>query len=110
MRYTSLLEDLQKAITFVQETLNPVLDSLTVEEREFSLRLLNRECDILLSEVDRLERERSMQERRLDNAMHLVCGSFYVHIQVNKGELGFQQHKYLGQQADAENDADFGER
>ena len=79
----------------MQETLNPALESLNAEEREFSLTLMERECGNLLAEVDRLEKERIMQERRLSNAMHLVCGSFYVYIQVTKGELGFQQHKYL---------------
>ena len=52
---------------------NPALDSLTPEKREASVTILKRECDNLLDEVNRLEREREMQERRLRNVMHLVC-------------------------------------
>ena len=73
LHYAALLQDLRKSVVFVQTTINPALDSLTPEDRDSSLRLLNRECDNLLDEVSRLEREREMQERRLGNVMHLVC-------------------------------------
>lgn len=79
----------------MKETKNPALESLTTEERDFSLAVLNRECDNLLDEVDRLEGERETQEKRLANVMHLVCDSFYVFMQVNKGKIGFQYREYL---------------
>jgi hypothetical protein len=79
----------------VQTTINPALDSVTPDERDFSLALLKRECDNLLDEVDRLQREREMQDRRLRNVMHLVCSSFCSFMQVTKGDLGFQQCEYL---------------
>ena len=75
-----MLEDLRKTVVFVQDTINPALDSLTTEERDFSLKILKRECENLLDEVSRLEREREMQERRLGNVMHLVGGSLYIYI------------------------------
>ena len=74
LHYASLLEDLRKTLDFVKKTTNPALDSVTPEKREASLKTMTRECDNLLDEVNRLEREREMQERRLRNVMHLVCG------------------------------------
>lgn len=81
LHYSSLLEDLRKTVVFVQTTINPALDSLTPEERDFNLTLLKRECSHLFIEVARLAREREMQERRLVNVMHLVCGHFYIFMQ-----------------------------
>jgi len=59
----------------VQTHINPALDSISPEERDFSVTLLKRECDNLLDEVDRLEREREMQSRRLSNVMHLISST-----------------------------------
>jgi len=78
MHYSSLLEDLRKTVTFVQDTLNPALDSLPSKERDFTLSLMKRECDNLLGEVDRLEKERDMQESRLRNVMHLVFSTVNI--------------------------------
>jgi len=78
LHYSSLLEDLRKSVIFVRDTINPALESFTPEERDFSLTLLKRECDNLLDEVDRLEREREMQDRRLHNVMHLVFSSVNI--------------------------------
>ena len=80
MHYFSLLEDLKKTVNFVQETANPALESLTDKEREFTVTLMKRERENLLGEVDRLEKERDMQESRLRNVMHLV---FYYHYYVH---------------------------
>ena len=83
LHYASLLEDLRMTIIFVQNTINPALDSFSPEERDSSVTVMKRECDNLLDEVNRLEREREMQERRLRNVMHLVCGGHlkYFHVQ-----------------------------
>jgi hypothetical protein len=89
LHYSSLLEDLRKTVVFVQTTINPAVDSFTPEEREFTLETLKRECGNLLDEVDRLEKEREMQDRRLRNVMHLVCGSFCVFIQGIQGQLRY---------------------
>ena len=37
-----------------------------------SSQLMNRECDTLVSEIERLEMFRRMQEMRLENVMELV--------------------------------------
>ena len=81
----------------MQTTINPALDSLTPEERDSSLKILERECGNILEEVDRLDRQRDLQERRLRNVIHLVCGSYYLYIfmQVTKGNLGFQHREYF---------------
>ena len=42
-------------MAFVKATINPALHSLSPEELEFRFKLLNRECDNLLDQVDRLE-------------------------------------------------------
>jgi len=78
LHYASLLEDLRKTLVFVKSTVNPALDSVTPEERDSSLTVLERECDNLLDEVNRLEREREMQERRLSNVMHLVFSTVNI--------------------------------
>ena len=48
------------------------MDSLPEAERKTSEKLLNRECDNLLNEIQRLVSELSMQEKRLKNVMALV--------------------------------------
>ena len=83
--YTSLLVDFTKSIVFLQKTPNPSLhvvpgndeddeSSTEVEERKtLSQELMHRECNILLSEINRLERTRHLMELRLKNVMALVC-------------------------------------
>ena len=70
--YISLLNHYTKHVTFIRNTPNPAMDSLSEEERQSSRKLLNRECDILMDEIDRLIFELSTQERRLKNVTALV--------------------------------------
>jgi hypothetical protein len=42
-------------------------------QREFSKFHMQKECGNMLAEIDRLEKSRDMQERRLKNVMDLVC-------------------------------------
>ena len=42
------------------------------KERKMSEKLLLRECDNLLNEIERLRSELNTQERRLENVMALV--------------------------------------
>jgi len=44
-----------------------------------SIQLMNRECDTLVSEIERLEMFRGMQEMRLKNAIDLV-GFFLLRL------------------------------
>lgn len=89
LHYSSLLEDFQKTVEFIKRTYNPAMDSVSQNERDYSAKLLVRECDNLLSEIDRLELGCKMQDRRLKNVMNLVrlyfCYSgaaFYIKIGV----------------------------
>ena len=48
------------------------MEAVSEEDRKKSEKLLMRECDNLLDEVQRLQNALSMQERRLKNVMDLV--------------------------------------
>ncbi|KAJ7481580.1 hypothetical protein FB451DRAFT_1338315 [Mycena latifolia] len=78
LHYSALLEDFRKAVNFVRETPNPAMDARPEEERVFSRNLLERECKNLLSEIDRLEKARRMQDKRLKNVMNLVFSSVNI--------------------------------
>ncbi|KAJ7164984.1 hypothetical protein C8R46DRAFT_1097786 [Mycena filopes] len=78
LHYSALLEDFRKAVAFVRDTPNPAMDALSEQERAFSRGLLERECNNLLGEIDRLELGRSMQDKRLKNVMNLVFSSVNI--------------------------------
>ncbi|KAG2140502.1 uncharacterized protein EDB93DRAFT_1252788 [Suillus bovinus] len=56
LHYASLLEDFRKSVTFLRNTPNPVLESseFTDHARRDTNKLIRKECDNLLSEIDRL--------------------------------------------------------
>jgi hypothetical protein len=72
LHYMSLLDHYTKHVKFIKNTPNPAMDSVSEEERKISVKLLHRECDNLLTEIERLNSELSTQERRLENVMALV--------------------------------------
>ena len=72
LHYLSLLDYYTEHVTFIKNTPNPAMDGLSKKERRSSQKLLNRECDNLMNEINRLNSELSMQERRLQNVMALV--------------------------------------
>jgi hypothetical protein len=81
LHYSALLQDFRKALEFVLNTPNPAMEALPEEERARSWRLLQRECNNLLSEISRLEQARSTQEKRLKNVMNLVRNpAFRLHL------------------------------
>ena len=47
-------------------------DSITDAEREFNKKLLDEECGHLLTEIERLQMNRQMQDDRVQNVKHLV--------------------------------------
>ncbi|KAG6879295.1 hypothetical protein C0992_003780 [Termitomyces sp. T32_za158] len=73
LHHASLLEDFRKSVVFVLKTPYPGLDNLrySPEFCERSKALLEKECDNLLSEIERLDLQRSMQIKRLKNVMNL---------------------------------------
>ncbi|KAH7921423.1 hypothetical protein BV22DRAFT_1019395 [Leucogyrophana mollusca] len=80
LHYTSLLQDFHKSVTFVLLTPNPAMDSPTydTQKREDSKELMKKECDNLLSEIDRLEGRRAMQSSRLKNVMELAFATVNI--------------------------------
>lgn len=72
LHYSSLLEDFRKTVVFIRDTKNPAMDSVSEEIREHSKSVMTRECANLLSEIERLEMGRRMQDKRLKNVMNLV--------------------------------------
>ena len=47
-------------------------DSITDADREFNKKLLDEECGHLLTEIERLQMNRQMQDDRVQNVKHLV--------------------------------------
>jgi hypothetical protein len=56
LHYASLLEDFRKSVTFVKNTPSPVLESreFSEQERRDTNKLMRKECENLLSEIERL--------------------------------------------------------
>jgi hypothetical protein len=73
LNHTSLLEDFRKSVQFIKDTPNPAMNAESkAPEKETSRELLIKECDMLLSEIERLEMSRDMQNKRVKNVMDLV--------------------------------------
>ncbi|KAH9474784.1 hypothetical protein JR316_0013249 [Psilocybe cubensis] len=78
LHYSSLLDDFRKSVIFIRDTENPALESLSEAERQENASIMNRECSNLLTEIERLEKDRRMQDRRLKNVMGLVFSSVNI--------------------------------
>ncbi|KAF9011851.1 hypothetical protein BDQ17DRAFT_1344969 [Cyathus striatus] len=78
LHYVSMLEDFRKSVLFIRNTPNPAMDSQPEDVKSMSKMLLDRECDNLSSEVERLTMELRMQDRRLKNVMNLVFSSVNI--------------------------------
>ncbi|KIL59755.1 hypothetical protein M378DRAFT_131254 [Amanita muscaria Koide BX008] len=67
--YISLLADFRKAVCFVRDTPNPaVKDVYQTEDMDNAMKV---ECDHLLHQISRIEKDCKMQELRLANMMNL---------------------------------------
>jgi hypothetical protein len=76
LHYTSLLEDFRKTVNFIKGTPYPALENKTYFSKagkEQSTKLMEKECNNLLHQIERLEMSRKMQDKRLRNVMQLVC-------------------------------------
>ncbi|KAF8516424.1 hypothetical protein BU17DRAFT_50843 [Hysterangium stoloniferum] len=72
LHYASLLEDFKKSVEFILVTPNPAMDApVHADNREFSGSILERECKILLSQIERLSQSRTFWGERLANLMQL---------------------------------------
>ncbi|KAG2036843.1 cora-like Mg2+ transporter protein-domain-containing protein [Suillus americanus] len=70
LHYQSLLHGFEVSVKFIETTPNPAMES--DKGRSDSDALMKKECNNLLSEIDRLERRRTMLSSRLKNAMELA--------------------------------------
>jgi hypothetical protein len=66
------LDDFRERVEFIRKHENPAIPS-GGGEKDLSKQFLERECDNLKLEITRLNRDLTMQERRLKNMMNLVC-------------------------------------
>jgi len=81
--YTSLLDDARKTIEFIRKHKNPAMDSdQLASEKELNDVFLERECDHLILEIDRLTKNLEMQQSRLKNAIDLVCSVFSENVDI----------------------------
>ena len=78
LHYMSLLDHYTKHINFIKNTPNPAMESVCEVDRKKSAKLLKRECESLLNEIERLTNELNTQERRLKNVMALVSDTTSV--------------------------------
>ncbi|KIY69198.1 hypothetical protein CYLTODRAFT_420913 [Cylindrobasidium torrendii FP15055 ss-10] len=78
LHYASLLDDIRKSVVFILQTPNPAMEGVASDGKELSEALLEKECNTLLQEVERLEASRMMMEKRLKNVMNLVFSSVNI--------------------------------
>jgi hypothetical protein len=79
LHYESLLTDFRKSVEFVHATPNPSFmtpgtDDEAGERRHRRAVSMDRECANLLVEINRLEKSRSMQDKKIKNVVDLVSG------------------------------------
>ncbi|ESK94948.1 hypothetical protein Moror_13953 [Moniliophthora roreri MCA 2997] len=87
LHYGSLLGDMKKSVQFILGTPNPTMNSLPAEEQLFSRKLLEKECNHLLIEIERLEMQLQMQDHRLKNVMNLVFSTVNIQDSSRMQEL-----------------------
>ncbi|KAF8892914.1 hypothetical protein BD779DRAFT_1436236 [Infundibulicybe gibba] len=78
LHYSSLLDDFRKTVEFIRTTHNPAVSALKKEDQDSTNELMERECQNLLNEIERLEMGRRMQDKRLKNVMNLVFSSVNI--------------------------------
>lgn len=98
LHYKQLLQDFKKSVIFVNDTSNPATElekmsgpetkeweskteqerKMAAQELEDSKNLMDKESHNLLSEIERLEGQRSMYSDRLQNVMRLAFASVNI--------------------------------
>lgn len=85
LHYQALLHDFDKSVVFVKQSPNPAMEPIDDEgaKKESDVKdptkeLMERECDNLLSEIDRLERKCSIFISRLKNATELAFAAVNI--------------------------------
>jgi len=80
LHYESLLYDFQLSVTFIKTNPNPAMESTDIfeEQRSASNELKQKECENLLSEINRLEKRQVMLSRQLKNVIDLAFANVNV--------------------------------
>ena len=73
LHYSSLLNDYVKHVDFIRDTKNPMGASFSETDQKHGTEMMERECKHLSTEILRLKSELDMQEKKLKNALDLVC-------------------------------------
>ena len=73
LHHESLLDNFKKSVEFVRDTPNCSMIHETLQtDMNKSGVLLEKECNILIEQIERLEKGRQMQNMRVQNVMALV--------------------------------------
>ena len=72
LHYESLLDNFKKSVEFVRDTPNSSMVHAQQTGMDKSSVLLKKECNILIEQIERLEKGRQMQDMRVQNVMALV--------------------------------------
>jgi uncharacterized protein (UPF0335 family) len=80
LHYESLLRGFQLSVSFIKKNPNPAMESTDIyeEQRSTSNELMQKVCENLLSEIDRLEKRREMLSRQLKNVIDLAFANVNV--------------------------------
>ncbi|OJA16735.1 hypothetical protein AZE42_07557 [Rhizopogon vesiculosus] len=78
--YESLLHGFQLSVSFIEKTPNPAMhrEGIYEEKRKVSNELMKKECENLLSEIDRLQKRRDMLSKQLKNVMDLAFANVNI--------------------------------
>jgi len=78
LHYESLLHGFHLSVSFIKKNPNPAMEGIYEEQRSTSNELMEKECDNLLSEIDRLEKRREMLSRKLKNVIDLAFANVNI--------------------------------
>ncbi|KAK7056718.1 hypothetical protein VNI00_002435 [Paramarasmius palmivorus] len=78
LHYSSLLEDMRNSVQFIISTPNPSMNCLDEGLQTDSRKRLEKECNHLLIEIQRLDKQLQMQGQRLENVMNLVFSTVNI--------------------------------
>ncbi|KAJ3563226.1 hypothetical protein NP233_g9074 [Leucocoprinus birnbaumii] len=78
LHFSALLANFAKSVKFIRDTEHPGLQSLSKLEKDETQKRLEQECAMLLSEIERLDMTREIQDKRVKNVMNLVFSTVNI--------------------------------
>ncbi|KAJ3552829.1 hypothetical protein NP233_g12784 [Leucocoprinus birnbaumii] len=78
LHFSALLANFAKSVKFIRDTEHPGLQSLSKVEKDETQKRLEQECAMLLSEIERLDMTREIQDKRVKNVMNLVFSTVNI--------------------------------